>query len=186
MKRLASIFFLVLFLFNVGGYYIVFWAMGVQVTNELLSRLDADNYSSDDAIVLSLPLSMPYPVPTDDYMRVNGDFSYNGDHYRLVKQKVENDTLFIVCVRDHESTKLANALNEYTKAANNLPAGTKQALTFLGKLYKDFNTTEFSLYYESRLLFEKTFYASFSPSVLTREHVVESPPPRKYARAYIG
>ncbi len=151
--------------------------MGVQVTNNLLWRLDADNYSSDDAIVLSLPLSMPYPAHTGEYMRVNGDFDYDGHHYRLVKQKVEHDTLFIVCIRDHESMKLANALSEYTKAANNLPTGTKQALVFLGKLYKDFNTTEFNVYCQSRLFFERKFCASFSPALLTGEHAVESPPP---------
>ncbi len=177
MRRLVSIFFLVVFLFNVGGYYVVFWAMGVQATHQLLTRLDADNYSGNEAIVIALPLSLPYPVGTGDYMRLNGDFNYNGHHYRLVKQKVDNDTLFIVCIRDHESTKLANALSEYTKAANNIPTGADQALTFLGKLYKDFNTTEFSIYCKSRLLYQQTLYASFATSLLTREHSVESPPP---------
>ncbi len=174
------------FLFNVGGYYLVFWGMGVQAKKELLTRLDADRYSSSDAIVLTLPLSMPYPVHTGDYKRVDGDFTYEGQHYRLVKQKVENDTLFIVCVRDYESTKLANALNEYTKAANNLPAGTKQALSFLGQLYKGFNTTEFSIYCESRIIFEQTLYASVCPSLLTRAELVESPPPRAAGFDFAG
>ena len=35
------------------------------------------------------------------YERVNGEFEHNGEFFKLVKQKLENDTLNIVCIKDH-------------------------------------------------------------------------------------
>jgi len=63
MKRAFSIFFLALFLFNIGGYYLVYWGLQSQAKKDLLHRLDAENYSSEDLIVISVPMSLPYPLP---------------------------------------------------------------------------------------------------------------------------
>ena len=62
LRRIISIFFLFLFLFNVGGYYIVFLGMKAKAKKDLLTRLDANDYTTDETLVLSVPLSMPYPI----------------------------------------------------------------------------------------------------------------------------
>ena len=143
MKRAFSIFFLTLFLFNVGGYYFVYWGLQTKAKNDLLHRLDADSYSSEELIVISLPMSLPYPLQQQGYERVDGEFEYHGEYYRLVKQRLENDTLFMVCIKDHHKKKLVRVLNEYANYANNLPADADHMLDMFGKLFKDYtsNTT---------------------------------------------
>lgn len=178
LRRLISIFLLLVFLFNVGGYHLVFLGMEAKAKRDLLTRLDANRYSSEETLVLSVPLSMPYPIYSAGYERVDGEFQQHGRNYKLVKQKIENDTLFIVCIRDDESTKIINAFQDFSKIANNLPVASKEALNFLAKLYKDYNTSEFVFHYKSRFLFDQAYYAQSTPSVDDVVSLVESPPPQ--------
>jgi hypothetical protein len=168
---------LFIFLFQVGGYYLVFWAMEHKNNSELLQRLDAEDYSSDEAIVVTVPLHLPYPVSSGEYQRVNGDFQRNGESYQLVKQKWENDTLFIVLIKDKENTKLSAAFSDFTKFSHNLPVSNKKALNFLTKLYKDFKSTEFRMLYKSRLMYERTYFAEATPEILAVTYAIDSPPP---------
>ena len=74
----------IIFLFNVAGYHVVFWALRSQAKSDLLHRLDADAYSSEDVVVLTIPVSSPYPVYDKGYQRANGEVEYQGDYYELV------------------------------------------------------------------------------------------------------
>lgn len=178
LKRLIAIFFLILFLFNLGGYHLVFWEMQRQAKKDLLYRLDADNYAFGETIILTLPLSLPYNTNTEEFQRVDGgDFEYEGEHYVVVKQKFENDVLYLVCVKNNQSKKIEAAQTDYTKLANDLPAGTKQAQNFIGKLFKD---------YTSSLTFDKTrvntlldefFFADMQPLLTIVDYSIDSPPP---------
>ncbi|MDH4088826.1 MAG: hypothetical protein OEV74_01030 [Cyclobacteriaceae bacterium] len=144
MKKLFSILFLLIFLFNIGGYYLVFWGVRSQAKKDLLHRLDADEYSSKDLIVLTIPISLPYPIHQDGYERVDGEFEYQGEYFNLVKQRLENDTLFMVCIKDRHEKNLVEAFNEYASLANDLPSGAKHTMDLFGKLFKDYSTTAFA------------------------------------------
>jgi hypothetical protein len=149
-----------------------------QANQKLLQRLDAERYSENDLVVLTIPMTLPYPIHNGGYQRVDGEFDHNGVDYKLVKQKLENDTLFIVCFKDKESSKIKSALSEFSKVANNVPAGSKQALNFLGKLYKDFRSTEFKLIMKSRSIYERTYYALNPSEVIAPSISIDSPPPK--------
>jgi hypothetical protein len=183
LRRLVSIFFLVVFLFNVGGYYLVFWGMEIQAHKNLITRLDANDYRQDDLVVLSIPLSMPYPIHSGEYERIDGEFIHEGSFYKLVKQKLENDTLFIVCIKDKDATRLATVKADYSKVASNVPTQSKSALTYIAKLYKDFNTTEFKIFYKSRFLYDRTYYALAAPSIREAFSGIEAPPPEDEFRS---
>jgi hypothetical protein len=133
--------FLLFFLFNVGGYYLVFWGLQSQADRELLQRLDAEQYATRDLVVITIPVALPYPIQQNGYERVNGEFQYNGEFYNLVKQRLENDTLFLVCIKDHEERSLVDAFSEYTSMTNNLPSNAKHTLEMFGKLFKDYTPT---------------------------------------------
>jgi hypothetical protein len=161
----------------VGGYYLVFWGMEQQAKQNLLGRLEANSYSENELVVLTIPLSLPYPVTGNEYENVEGEFVHEGQYYKLVKQKFENDTLFIVCIQDNATSKLSKGLADYSKVANNLPVGSKQAMNFLAKLYKEYKTSEFRYFYVSRFLYEQNFVATQSDKIIERTSPVESPPP---------
>jgi hypothetical protein len=177
VKKSIAIFFLVIFLFNVGGYYLVFWGLQSRAKTNLMHRLDADAYSSDEVVILTLPVSLPYPIHEARYERADGEVEYKGEFYRLVKQKVENDTLFMVCIKDRQQKKLQRAMNDYVKLANSLPTSTKHTLDLLGKLYKDFTKSSDTILslgegWSAKILFRENNF-----SLLQQVYPVDSPPP---------
>jgi hypothetical protein len=168
---------LVIFLFNVAGYHVVFWALRSQAKSDLLYRLDADAYSSEEVIVLTVPISLPYSIHDAEYERANGELEYNGEYYQLVKQKVENDTLFMVCVKDHQQKRLDRTMNEYSNLANNLPTSAKNALDLMGKLFKDFTSTSFTTPSMDLVLRYDILFATDDFLIIQQVFPIDSPPP---------
>lgn len=156
----------------------MFWMMGKQANQKLLNRLEANQYSDQETIVLTIPLTLPYPTYQNGFERVDGEFEYQGEHYKLVKQKLENDTLFIVCIKDFESKKIFTALADFSKLANNLPAGSKQALNYLSKLFKDFTTTDVFESSSQQPLLSTIKYFNVGFSLLSICYPIDSPPPQ--------
>jgi len=178
VKKAFAIFFLALFLFNIGGYYLVYWGLHSKAKKDLLHRLDADNYSSDDLIVISMPISLPYPLHQQGYERVNGEFEYNGEYYNLVKQRLENDTLFLVCIKDNVQKKLVNVLNEYSNHANNLPASAQHTIDLFGKLFKDFFSAKSPVLFNGQGWSVEVTFAQREFDLLDHSYPVLSPPPK--------
>lgn len=154
--------------------------MEKQANHKLLQRLEANQYSDQETIVLTIPLNMPYPIHQNGYERVDGEFEYQGEQYKLVKQKLENDTLFIVCIKDHEAKKISAVLADYSKMANNLPAGSKQALNFLSKLFKDYTKTESFKPAFTWVMLAGIEFNEVSFNLPIQSYPVESPPPEGY------
>ena len=123
----------------------MFWGLRSNARADLLQRLDAEKYASEELIVLTIPLSLPYPIQENDYERVNGQFEYKGQFYHLVKQRIDNDTLFMVCIKDIQEKKLVSAMYAYSDLANSLPSSAKNTMDLLGKLFKDYTMDTFSI-----------------------------------------
>ncbi|HEX5167563.1 MAG TPA: hypothetical protein VFW11_00215 [Cyclobacteriaceae bacterium] len=179
MKRIFSLFFLFVFLFNVGGYYFVYWGLRIADQQTLTEKLDQELYSDHETYVFKVPLTLPYEINQEGYKRVNGSFEHDGQFYQLVKQKLENDTLYVVCIMDHEKKKVEDAFTTYAKLSNDLPVSPqKDGQNLLSKLSKE---------YESNIILEivltdgwflSTFYADCSPALLQGEKNILAPPPK--------
>lgn len=138
MKRLLSILLLAVFAFNLGGYYVFFWAMKHTANQQLAQQLDAHAYDESEVIELKIPFTLPYPIYNEGFERVEGTIEHNGQILQLVKQKVANDTLHIVCIKDSKQEQLAADFKSFTQRSQDLPANGKQSMQVLNKLIKDF------------------------------------------------
>ncbi len=169
-----------MFLFNVGGYYIVFLGLSSQARRDLLERLDAAQYRNEGTVVFTIPLTLPYPLFDDSYKRLQGNFEYEGEYYALVKQKLENDTLFVVCIKDHNQKHISATLSEYARVANDQPSASHSAMSFLAKIFKDFTyTTEITL---ANTVIQTTRFQPYEgvSGVIVRAGTVETPPPETF------
>lgn len=121
MKRLFTIALLVLLLLNILGYYGVF--LGLQYSNDeaFNRRLDNERYRAEETITFKVPLAVPYHIDDTEFSRVEGVIENNGQMYRLVKQKLAHDTLYIVCIADHQQSKIKRALSDYVKTFADQP-----------------------------------------------------------------
>jgi hypothetical protein len=178
VKKAISILLLFVFLFNVGGYYIVFWALRYQANAELTARLDAELYSNDETIELKIPMSLPYPLQSRDFERTYGMFEHQGESYKLVKHKLQNDTLIVVCIKDHTRNDLNRTMNDYASMSNDLPGTAKKALNFLGKLLKDYSTHVNTTLIEHQAWCQEFDYNNASFLLVETTISIQSPPPK--------
>jgi hypothetical protein len=125
------------FLFNVGGYYLVFW--GLRISNDKIAwnKIEKSGYDESNAITIKMPMNLPYPMFQSDFHQTHDKFEYKGEFYKSVKQKIEGDTLYVVCVKDLGEKRLVNTMTKYAKESNDLP-GHEKNQTSLSKLLKEY------------------------------------------------
>ncbi len=146
MKKVAAIVILIVFLLNAVGLYGILVGLKLKFASEANTALDEDRYSTSEVITLQVPISIPYSLDEQDYHRVTGEFEHKGEVYRLVKQKLHGDTLYIVCIKDTKSKKINQALTDYVKTFTDRPFNAKQQGTKLVySIIKDFLNTGISI-----------------------------------------
>jgi hypothetical protein len=177
LKKVTSIFFACLVLFNALGFYGLLVGIQYQSGRALESRLDKEQYDATETVTLKFPITLPYYIDDQSYERVDGEVEHRGEFYRLVKQKRERDTLYIVCIKDHDGKRIAEALSDYVKTYTDKPADAKQILKSFS-LIKDFIATVTTVQsasagwgHDFEFAFSTALYAS-----ITATH--KSPPPR--------
>ncbi|MBX2961551.1 MAG: hypothetical protein KF687_03510 [Cyclobacteriaceae bacterium] len=138
MKKLFAILMLLVFMLNVLGYYGVLMGLKLKHIKTLLAQFDDDDYDRDHEVVIKVPITIPYATDSEDFTRVDGEFEHNGEFYRIVKQKLQSDTLHIVCVKDLTTKALKQTLADYVKSFSDTPFNEKNQAKGLQNLIKDF------------------------------------------------
>jgi hypothetical protein len=175
VKKLLSLLLVVLLLFNVLGYYGLFLGLQYQNSQQMIAKFDAEEYSNSETITIKVPITIPYASDSRDYERVNGQFEHEGEFYRLVKQRLLHDTLFIVCVKDMQSKNIHQALTSYVKTFTDKPVDNHSNTKAFSLLSKDYISHTVSIGHSSSgwsfdvvkktslLTFIPTFYPSIDP-----------------------
>lgn len=133
MKKLAAIFFLSLFLFNVIGYRLVFYFEQQNADANVVAKLDNSDYNDKDLITIKVPISLPYQTNWKEFERVDGEITFDGKIYKYVKRKIEDGQLVLMCLPDEHKQRLQTARDDFFKLANDLTASSsskKQNNTF--------------------------------------------------------
>lgn len=145
MKRGFTLFMLALFLLNVLGYYGVFVGLQFKNSREMQARFDNEDYARTQEITIKVPITVPYATDSREYTRVDGEFEHQGEVYRMVKQKLQSDTLYIVCVKDNTSKDIKQALADYVKTFTDKPANEKSNSKTAQNLIKDYMVSSTTL-----------------------------------------
>ena len=138
-----------LILFNTLGFYGVLVGLRYKAKQDLVQRLDEDQYRQEETITLKVPLSIPYHMDDDRYERVNGEIEHQGEFYRLVKQRLQRDTLYIVCIKDSKSKQIKKALTDYVKTFTDKPVDSKHRGKTMVSFLKDYIPSYFFISPES-------------------------------------
>ena len=145
MRKYFSILFTVLILLNVMGYYGLFLGLEYRNARVMVQKLDADDYNASETITLKIPIAVPYVFDSPSFERVNGQFQYKGEFYRLVKQRLSKDTLQVICVKDVQSKNIQRALTSYVETFTDNPAGNATASNIFSDFSKDYFSPLFSM-----------------------------------------
>lgn len=175
-KRVISVALLGVFLFNIVGYYGVYEVLKASADSGLRSRLDTNNFDESETITFKVPLSIPYQS-NSDFSRVDGDFEKDGKFYNLVKQKIENDTLIIVAVHDHEEATLFESLVDFVQLNTDNPISQK-AGKLIESFAKDFICSYSSITTVSRGWVQDCSYVTETVALTTVSLKIQTPPPQ--------
>lgn len=139
MRRIVAIALLLLLLFNVLGFYGIFIGLQYQNRQQLAQRFDADQYDESRTITFKVPLSIPYAGDRQDYVRVDGEFEHEGEFFHMIKQRLSQDTLYVVCVNDQQSKRIHRAMTDYVKTfSDDVPGSQDQSKTIVPTFIKEY------------------------------------------------
>ena len=178
LKKAVSIFLVFLLLFNALGFYGLLHGLEYKNTLDLVKRLDNQEYSAEETITIKVPFTLPYQLDSDGYERVDGEIQHNGNFYRLVEQKLERDTLFIVCIKDHQSKRIHEALEDYVKTFTDKPSHAKNTGKLFVTFIKDFLPTSILMSSVSDGWNCAVVLTPFTINLTSRSLAVFTPPPQ--------
>lgn len=145
MKKFISIALIALLFLNVLGYYGLFLGLEYQNKQSLIQRLDVSDYNESEAIMLKIPITIPYATDRDDFQRVDGEFEYQGEFYHTVKNRLSQDTLYVVCVKDNTSKRIHQALEDYVKSFTDKPVDAKSAIKTMPTFGKEYVVSDYDI-----------------------------------------
>jgi hypothetical protein len=169
---------LALFLMNMLGLYGVFLGVQFNYSREVAQNLDDNRYAGADEMTFRVPLTLPYYTDSREYERVRGEFEVEGEVYQLVKQKLLRDTLYIVCVKDHDSKKIKQALADYVKTFTDKPENSKSGAKLVPQLSKDFLAYRITVVQGSTGWARELTFLNPVPNFLESDSPIFSPPPQ--------
>jgi hypothetical protein len=122
------VFLLVLMVFNTVGYYGILLIMECRMSDEMTALLDENGDEINGDLLLTFPLEV-YTPDSPNYERTTGELNYEGQVYRLVKQKRYHGMLYMICVKDDNSTRVRAAMGEFSNTfTNQQPDNTGSAV----------------------------------------------------------
>jgi hypothetical protein len=166
-----------LFLYNVVGFYGVYLGLSYQSDHEINKKLDNQNYQENEMLSVKIPYTLPYQMDWKNYERVEGEFELNGQFYKLVKQKLEHDTLFVVYMKDQRQNDLYKSLVDFVQASADHPVSQK-TITFIKSFAKDYIQCTSSLQASTTGWCKDTLFVTQEYQIISTYSPVFSPPPK--------
>lgn len=167
---------LAIFILYTAGYYLLLWGLQFHARSLMSERIDAGRYNAEETITIKIPLTIPYNTISTGYQRAEGSFEYHGELYKLVQQKIADDTLYTVCIRDKHEQKIHNTLTDFVKLSNDLPTTSKQKIKLLGFFLKDFTPAP-SIDLQSPGYTPRSYKHDTIPGLLGTVMAIQTPPP---------
>ncbi len=124
MKRSLAIFFLIIVLFNIAGYYLVI--EGWKWHNSVTWSFEESMLGSPE-LIIEIPLvNVQYPSQEKDWERADAPFEYSGEVYRIINKRLTQDALFIDCVKDIENNRINEQLKDFANTFSDRPVDGKE------------------------------------------------------------
>jgi len=144
MKRFLATIMLALFLLNVLGYYGIYQGLMTTSADALTQQIDESLDVPGAQVTFKIALAVPYAVDSRGYEPAAGTFSYEGEIYQLVKQQLVKDTLYLVGVKDEQSSMWGRALADYVMSFGDTGDDSQESAVSQGFI-KDFVSLSISI-----------------------------------------
>lgn len=180
MKKALAIFLLACFAIYHFGYYAFYFSFDYHLENQWADHIYSETQGDLEERLLEIPLSAPYMNNQDEFQPTNTRFEKDGEHFRAIKQRYQNDTLQLVYVADTARGVLDSTVKKWISSLteDEIPQdqnGKSLAKTFI----KDYIEPElYNLEKPFALAIEDKIGFIFSP-YMSPFFQLDSPPPQE-------
>lgn len=108
-------------------------------------RFDTDNYDHQELVILEIPHSIPYLSDQPDFLRVDGEFKHEGEYYKMVKQRISVDTIYMIAIKDKMRKKTEEVLCRYSKSLKAEKSAEKSESNISINFRKDYFGSYFAM-----------------------------------------
>jgi hypothetical protein len=120
LKRLTSILFVSILLFNWFGYHCLSYYFTTLANKKLETLLDDNSYDESELVSIRLPALYAVNVYCGQFRRVNGEIEIGNVEYKYVKVRLINDSLELLCIPNHDAMRIQSARDQFFKLVNDL------------------------------------------------------------------
>lgn len=161
MKKYLTFFILVLFLFNIFGYYVPYLLLRSEIHTEMRRKLEG---TSEDKALTKLTFSLKGKSEKVEWKEEGKEFRYKDEMYDIVKTVMHKDSITYLCLRDEDEENLIYNFSKLIK--DNLGNNSKSKNITVKELSKyHFNNSNKIYIPVKRLQFgslENIFYQSIT------------------------
>jgi hypothetical protein len=170
MKRFSTIFILLIFVFNICGYYIPYFIKLTLIRNEI-ERTIKDSILDEDIVKFTFDIHHTGDGP--EWQREGKEFRYKGNLYDIIKSETDHNRITYFCINDKEEKNLGSNFNKLlSKKLENEGKTKTNSQKELGKYYSFPSKGIFPVLKEADLT---DYFSNFYKS---RQKDILSPPPR--------
>ena len=113
LKNFLSIFLLLCFAMYHFGYYAFYFSYDSHLESQWEAVIYSENSIEAEETLVEIPLSAPYMANQEEFQPTNTSFEKDGQFYRAIKQRYQNDTLQVVVVPDTARGVLDNTVKKW-------------------------------------------------------------------------
>jgi hypothetical protein len=95
------------------GYYALYFSFDQHLENKWEQMIYSEKSIDAEETLIEIPLSAPYMANEEEFKPTNTSFEKDGQFYRAIKQRYQNDTLQIIVVQDAARGVLDNTVKKW-------------------------------------------------------------------------
>ncbi len=138
-KRACALIMLCVVIFNTAGYYALFIVAQRQLAAHVLQRIETNSDELGGNLIFAIPLEVPYAPESQEYTEIDGEIMFHGEVYRTVRQKIHHNMLYVICVKDENSSESRKIMADYSRLFSGQEAqhanSTVRIINTLSKYY---------------------------------------------------
>ncbi len=88
------------------------------------ARIEEGKYDPSQLVEMKVPLLTPYYSSSMMYEQYYGEISLDGNFYSYVKRKVQNDTVYILCLANNDKSEIKKTIIEHLASLSGAEPGS--------------------------------------------------------------
>lgn len=125
LKRLTAFILLAIFLFNLGGYLLLFQYFIYRSDSFLNEQIGKDRYKRSELVEIKIPVHLFGISNWTNYQSITGQVQLSEHNYNYVKMKITTDTMYLMVIPNYEKTRLIKENIIYAKQVSDEPLSKK-------------------------------------------------------------